>query len=403
MFAIYRLDFVARTARVVSRIPGGIGDVFTPLVYCVPWLAFGLLLLLPVGIVQRRRRKRVEQVEQDLPLALELLATLSEAGLGFDSALARILESGLADRALAAEFRSFQADLVAGRSRVQALRRLSRRLEVSAVADPRFGAGSSGTTRHRHRACAPPPGRRPARRRRERANAFAASLSIKRMFPLVICFLPGLFIWILGPAFTQLFQYGRHDHPIATAVSRTTRRAGAGASQPGATTSHVVHAVADGSGFNGAEASNAYLLTTGSSRNGRSRRRIARAGRWLLVALCRPSVSPRACRGRGLLLVPCSSVHTFWMRFPLDLVMLDGAGQVVEVRRAVRPWRVVMPARKTFAILELSAGSGRLEIGDYLSVSPAAKSTQIPRSLQFLVSHRRQDASNPGCDAVNPE
>ena len=217
MFALYRLDFVARTAAVVSEIPGGIGDVFTPLVYCAPWFAFGLLLLLPIGIVQRKRRRRVEQLEQDLPLALELLATLSEAGLGFDSALARIMESGLSDRALAAEFRSFQADLVAGRARAQALRRLSRRLEVSTMAilvsalvqAEQLGTGIALVLRRQADDL--------RERRRERANAFAASLAIKRMFPLVICFLPGLFIWILGPAFTQLFRMAdtiiRSRHP----------------------------------------------------------------------------------------------------------------------------------------------------------------------------------------------
>ena len=80
----------------------------------MPWLA-----------VRRARRERVEQVEQDLPIALELLSTLSEAGLGFDAALSHILESAVEDRPLAREFRTYQADLLAGRSRVEALRRLS--------------------------------------------------------------------------------------------------------------------------------------------------------------------------------------------------------------------------------------------------------------------------------------
>ena len=44
-------------------------------------------------------------------------------------------------------------------------------------------------------------------RRRERANAFAMALPIKRMFPLVICFMPGIFVWTLGPFFVQLFQF----------------------------------------------------------------------------------------------------------------------------------------------------------------------------------------------------
>jgi tight adherence protein C len=43
-------------------------------------------------------------------------------------------------------------------------------------------------------------------RRRERALAFANALPVKRLFPLVICFLPGLFVWTLGPAFVQLFK-----------------------------------------------------------------------------------------------------------------------------------------------------------------------------------------------------
>ena len=37
-------------------------------------------------------------------------------------------------------------------------------------------------------------------------NMFAMGLATKRMFPLVICFLPGLFVWTLGPVFIQLIQ-----------------------------------------------------------------------------------------------------------------------------------------------------------------------------------------------------
>jgi tight adherence protein C len=43
-------------------------------------------------------------------------------------------------------------------------------------------------------------------RRRERANAFANSLPVKRLLPMVICFLPGLFVWTLGPFFVQIFR-----------------------------------------------------------------------------------------------------------------------------------------------------------------------------------------------------
>ena len=42
----------------------------------------------------------------------------------------------------------------------------------------------------------------------------------------------------------------------------------------------------------------------------------------------------------GLLLVPCASVHTCFVRFPLDVVFLDDAGRVLSIRRNLRPWRL---------------------------------------------------------------
>jgi tight adherence protein C len=162
---------------------------------CVPWL-----------IVRKSRRERVELVEQDLPLALELLSTLSEAGLGFDAALARILKTRLAGRPLAEEFRNFQSDLLAGRPRTESLRRFSSRLDVPSISvftsamvqAEQLGMGIARVLRLQAddvRA-----------RRRERAIAFANALPTKRVIPLVVCFLPGLFVWTLGPAFVQLFK-----------------------------------------------------------------------------------------------------------------------------------------------------------------------------------------------------
>ena len=59
--------------------------------------------------------------------------------------------------------------------------------------------------------------------------------------------------------------------------------------------------------------------------------------------------------GEGLLLRPASSVHTAFMRFPIDVVFLDRELNVLDVREAVRPWR--MAARRgARAVLELGAG-----------------------------------------------
>jgi uncharacterized protein len=57
----------------------------------------------------------------------------------------------------------------------------------------------------------------------------------------------------------------------------------------------------------------------------------------------------------GLLLRPANSVHTAFMRFPIDVVFLDKELQVLDVVQAVPPWR--MKARRgARAVLELGAG-----------------------------------------------
>jgi uncharacterized protein len=56
--------------------------------------------------------------------------------------------------------------------------------------------------------------------------------------------------------------------------------------------------------------------------------------------------------GPGLLIPRCRSVHTFGMRFALDLVFLDAEQRVVEIRREVLPRRVVHCSRAA-AVLEL--------------------------------------------------
>lgn len=57
----------------------------------------------------------------------------------------------------------------------------------------------------------------------------------------------------------------------------------------------------------------------------------------------------------GLLLQPAGSVHTFFMRFPIDVVFLDGERRVLRVASAVRPWRTAA-ARKAREVVELAAG-----------------------------------------------
>jgi uncharacterized protein len=59
--------------------------------------------------------------------------------------------------------------------------------------------------------------------------------------------------------------------------------------------------------------------------------------------------------GWALLFPHCRSVHTFGMRFPIDVVFLQQNGWPIEIRRRVRPNRVVTN-RRAAAVLELKAG-----------------------------------------------
>ena len=77
-------------------------------------------------------------------------------------------------------------------------------------------------------------------------------------------------------------------------------------------------------------------------------------------------------RGEGLLLKPCGSVHTLFMRFPIDVVFLDRELSVLAVRPAVPPWRTA-GARGAKVALELAAGEAmRLGIEPGLRLRLAA-------------------------------
>lgn len=65
----------------------------------------------------------------------------------------------------------------------------------------------------------------------------------------------------------------------------------------------------------------------------------------------RRELSPNA----GLYLFPCHAVHTHWLRFALDIAMLDADGRVLACHQAVPPWRILAGPRGTRAVVEAAA------------------------------------------------
>ena len=55
---------------------------------------------------------------------------------------------------------------------------------------------------------------------------------------------------------------------------------------------------------------------------------------------------------RGVFLTPCSSLHTCFMRFPIDVLMLDSDKVVLEHRRNIQPWRFVFCPKNTTSVIE---------------------------------------------------
>jgi uncharacterized membrane protein (UPF0127 family) len=75
--------------------------------------------------------------------------------------------------------------------------------------------------------------------------------------------------------------------------------------------------------------------------------------------------------GEGLLLSPCSSVQTFFMRFPIDLIFVDREVRVVKVVPALRPFRLALGGRGARDVLEVTAGTAARSdtaVGDRLAV-----------------------------------
>ena len=86
--------------------------------------------------------------------------------------------------------------------------------------------------------------------------------------------------------------------------------------------------------------------------------------------------------GEGLWIVPCQSIHMFFMRFPIDLVYIDRKHRVRKVRSGVKPWRI-SACLTAHSVLELPAGVVRktdTQPGDVLEMAAAPAVAAAPAS-----------------------
>jgi len=82
--------------------------------------------------------------------------------------------------------------------------------------------------------------------------------------------------------------------------------------------------------------------------------------------------------GHGLWIVPCESVHTFFMKFPIDLIYVDKRRNVRKVRNAVPAWRL-SACISAHSVVELPAGTAAetgTKVGDCLTFDPVGDPAQ---------------------------
>ena len=85
--------------------------------------------------------------------------------------------------------------------------------------------------------------------------------------------------------------------------------------------------------------------------------------------LGRESLAPE----EGLWIAPCPMIHTFFMKFPIDVLFLDSALCVARVIEDLRPWRLSPWVLSARSVLELKGGilKGSVHVGDRLEMRPS--------------------------------
>jgi tight adherence protein C len=179
-----------------------------PRMWTVALLAAAVGYAAPHLWVDHKRTRRQKAIRNGLPDALDLLTLCVEAGTGLDQAIAKTGEElALAHPALTGELRLMTTEIRAGRPRVEAFQNFAERTGVDDVRSlagmliqtDRFGT-SIGDALRTHAQTS-------RTKRRQSAEERAGRVSVKLVFPLVLCLFPALYVVAFGPAALQLFRF----------------------------------------------------------------------------------------------------------------------------------------------------------------------------------------------------
>lgn len=175
----------------------------------VMWFVFlvavaALGYFVPDLLLLSRAQERQAEIQRELPDTLDQMTIAVEAGLGFDSAMARSARTGTGP--LAQEFTRTLQEVQLGVSRSQALRHLMDRTDVADLRHfvlallqaENYGIPVADVLRTQAAELRV--------KRRQRAEEHAMKIPVKIVFPLVLCILPALFVVVIGPAAIRIYD-----------------------------------------------------------------------------------------------------------------------------------------------------------------------------------------------------
>jgi tight adherence protein C len=221
----YRAWLITTLGRAGQRGPLALSALLAKKVtYAIIGAAFGLLFfsqgfatglvalvvvvtigfMLPDLLTVSEGQTRDQNMEFALPDAIDLLNLCVESGLSFENAMARV-SVGL-NGPVAEEFGALINEMQLGKSRIEAMTALAestkskglQRFLTSLLQVDRLGVPISGVLAEQATEM--------RAQRKDRAREQGQKVTIKILMPLMFCFLPAMFVVILGPAIWQLVQ-----------------------------------------------------------------------------------------------------------------------------------------------------------------------------------------------------
>ena len=184
------LGFPTVTTQLVIYVGAASAGYFLPML----WLRYAI-------------NQRKEKLQDAFPDALDLMVVCVEAGLGLDAAISRVSsEIHFAHKELAEELNLVSLELRTGLSRAEALKNLSRRIDLEEVGSlvallvqtDKFGTSIGQSLRVHSDSMRV--------NRQLRAEEMAAKLPVKLLFPLIFFIFPSLFVVVIGPGAVKIIR-----------------------------------------------------------------------------------------------------------------------------------------------------------------------------------------------------